>query len=346
VNRLRRHAPYPAIGLLALIALVVPLLLPELSFYMQLVLSAIVVTGLSIFMGYAGQAALGQGAFVAVGALCVAVAGSQWHLPPVVGLVAAPIVSAALAALLGWPLLRLRGHYLAFGTLAVLFLVQLAMQTVPLFGSGLGIGGIPPLFDAPIKLRQLIYVYVAVVILILAVVVSHHVVASRFGRGIRALSGSESAAASAGVPVLGSKIKVFALAASFAALAGALTALWTPFVSQDSFPTTKSFEYVIMAVLGGLGSLWGGVIGAVIVAALLQALNLVASAPGMPAVLGPTLQYAGYGLVLVLVLLFMPDGIAPTIAGAWRRRRGSLAADVAARQAATTPAPRQTQPTR
>ncbi len=327
-TRLRSWSPYPEIVAVAVIALVLPLFLSELTFYMTLLLSAIVVTGLSLFMGYAGQAALGQGAFVAVGALSVGVFTVQWHLPPWLGLLCAPILAGLFAALIGWPLLRLRGHYLAFGTIAVLLLVQALMGVVPLFGRGIGLNGIPPLFDLPIDDAQtrngalkLIYVCLAVIVLMAAILISHRIVASRFGRGIRALSGSESAAASAGVPVLGSKLRVFVLAAVFAGLAGALTAFYFPFVNPESFPAEQSFEYVIMAVVGGLGTLWGGLLGAVVVGVLLKLLNTLASLPDMPAILGPTLQYAGYGAVLVLVLLFMPKGLIPTITGAVQRQR-------------------------
>jgi len=327
-TRIRSWSPYPEIAAVAIVALVIPLLLPELTFYMTLLLAAIVVTSLSLFMGYAGQAALGQGAFVAAGALTVGVFTVQWHLPPWLGLVCAPIVAGLFAALVGWPLLRLRGHYLAFGTIAVLLLVQALMGVVPLFGRGIGLNGIPPLIALPIEDAQtrnatlkLIYVVIAVVVLVVSLLVSHRVVASRFGRGIRALAGSETAAASAGVPVLGSKLRVFVLAAVFAGFAGALTAFYFPFVNPESFPAEQSFEYVIMAVVGGLGTLWGGLLGVVVVGVLLRLLNDLASLPDMPAILGPSLQYAGYGIVLVLVLLFMPKGLIPTITSAVQRRR-------------------------
>lgn len=317
---MRRLAPYIPIAAFAVAALVVPLLMRDLTFVMQTVLSMIVVVGLSLFMGYAGQASLGHAAFVAVGALTVAVLCRQLGLPPVVGLLAAPVIAGIFAVAVGAPLLRLRGHYLAFGTLAVLLLVQLVMSTVPLFGGGVGIMGIPPLLPG----GQLGYVYLAIAVLVGALVVSQHLVDSRFGRGMRALRGSETAAASSGVPVLRSKIQVFALSAVFAGFAGALSAFFIPYVSQDSFPPSKSFEYVIMAVVGGLGSLWGGIVGVLVISVLLQTLNFLSTMPGLPATAGPTLQFAGYAVVLIVVLLFLPNGIVPSIQSAWRRRRARL----------------------
>lgn len=308
------------IGLVALAALVAPLLLSDQTFFVQTALAAIVVTGLSLFMGYAGQASLGQGAFVAVGGLTVAVATVNLGLPPLLALVLAPILSAGTAALVGWPLLRLRGHYLAFGSLAVLLIIQTFMATVPLFGGGVGIFGIPPLsIGGLVVTDQRVYSYVALAGLALAIIVSGNLVRSRFGRGIRALAGSESAAASSGVPVLRSKLTVFAVAGAFAGLAGAIGAFFTPYVSQDTYPPLISFGYVIMAVVGGLGTVWGGVVGTLALSLWLQLLSAVSAAPGVPATAGPILQYAGYGIVLVVFLLFVPRGIVPSVASAFGR---------------------------
>lgn len=235
-------------------------------------------------------------------------------------LVVAPAAAAVFAVVVGFPLLRLRGHYLAFGTLAVLLVVQALMSTIPVLGGGIGIFGVPPLAVGPWEVRgQLPYAYIALGVLILVLVVSRATIESRFGRGIRAFAGSESAAAASGVPVLRSKVSVFALSAAFAGLAGGVTAFFTPYVSQDSFPPLESFTYVIMAVIGGLASRWGGVVGAVAVSLLLQALSALASLPGLPPTAGPVLQYAGYGVTLVTALLLMPRGIVPTLSSAISR---------------------------
>lgn len=308
------------IALAAVAAAVAPLLLTDQTFFVQTTLTAIVVTGLSLFMGYAGQASLGQGAFVAVGGLTVAVATVNLGVPPLVALVLAPVLAAGTAALVGWPLLRLRGHYLAFGSLAVLLIIQTFMATVPLFGGGVGIFGIPPLSVGGLVVTdQRVYSYLALGGLAVVLLLCHNLVRSRFGRGIRALAGSESAAASSGVPVLRSKLTVFAIAGGFAGFAGALAAFFTPYVSQDSYPPLASFGYVVMAVVGGLGSVWGGVVGTVALSLWLQLLGTLSATPGLPATAGPILQYAGYGIVLVVFLLFVPRGIVPTLTDTRRR---------------------------
>jgi branched-chain amino acid transport system permease protein len=304
-------------------ALVAPQLLGDLTFFMHMVLAAMVVTGLSVFMGFAGQASLGQGAFFAVGALTVALLTTRWQLPPVLALLAAPVVAAVFATVVGMPLLRLRGHYLAFGTLALLLMVQTAMKAIGFLGGSFGITGIPAFgVGSFVFTDQRQYAYLALGCLAALLLVTHRVVHSRFGRGVRALAGSETAAASAGVPVMRSKLAVFALAAVFAGLAGGISAFFTPYVSPDSFPALESFTYVIMVVVGGLGSVWGGLLGAVLVSVLLQVLNTISSRPDLPDTTGPILQYAAYGMLLVLAMLFAPRGIGPTAGDRLQRMVG------------------------
>lgn len=298
----------------AVAACVAPLLMADQTFFVHTVLAAVVVTGLSMLMGYAGQASLGQGAFVAVGALTVALGTTHWGLPPLVVLLLAPFAAGLFASVVGIPLLRLQGHYLAFGTLALLLMVQTAMSSIDALGGAYGVSGIPSFgVGGWTVTEQLPYAYLALACLGVVLLVSARVVDSRFGRGMRALSGSETAAESAGVAVGWSKVGVFALSAAFAGLAGAVTAFFTPYVSADSFPPLESFTYVIMAVVGGLGTIWGGVVGAVVVSVLLQVLNNVSSQPGLPPTAAPIIQYAAYGTVLIVALLFMPRGIVPSV---------------------------------
>lgn len=309
------------------VACIIPPFLSDLTFFVQTALAALVVVGLSLFMGYAGQTSLGQGAFVAAGGLTVAVLTVNLSVPPLLALICAPILAGVVAASVGWPLLRLRGHYLAFGTLAVLLIIQTIMATVPLFGGGVGIFGIPPLSLGTFVIQgQLPYAYIALAAVAVALIVSRNLVSSRVGRGIRALAGSESAAAASGVPVARTKVVVFVVAGAFAGFAGGLGAFFTPYVSQDTYPPLISFGYVIMAVVGGFGSLWGGVVGAVVVSIWLQLLGAISATPGLPPVVGPVLQYGGYGAVLIVFLLLLPRGIVPSFsrlyAWAWARLPG------------------------
>lgn len=314
-----------ALVLAVVAAVVAPLLVTDQTFLVTMVLAAIIVTGLSLLMGYAGQASLGQGAFVAVGALTVALLTTKIGVPPLLALLCAPVLSSFFAAIVGIPLMRLRGHYLAFGTLALLLIVTAAMSSLDVLGGPYGISGIPAFGVGSWEIQnQRQYSYLALACLALVLLITRNVIDSRFGRGIRALASTESAAESAGVAVLRSKVAVFSLSAAYAGLAGAVSVFFTPFVNPDSFPPLTSFSYVVMAVIGGLGTLWGGVLGAVVVSVLLQELNTLSSMPSMPPTAAPILQYAAYAIVLVAALLFLPRGLTPALAALPDRLRQQL----------------------
>jgi branched-chain amino acid transport system permease protein len=309
----------------ALVVLTLPLVLPEdqLDVYVLLGLSVLAVTGISLLVGYAGQISLGQGAFYAVGAYTAGLlAVHEW--PTLAGLALAPVVAGLLAAVFGWPLLRLRGHYLAFATLALqLIILGLAAQWA-FAGGAVGLQGIPQFgvgsstLDEAQQYAWLTWAAVCVVLVLTA-----NIVASRPGRALRALASSESVAASTGVPVARYKVVVFAISASFAGLAGGVYAFYLGYIAPGSFPVVLSIEWVVMAVVGGMGTRWGPVVGATLITALVQVLNDLGTRPGMPSYAPTVLSYAVYALFLVLVLLFMPGGLVPWIRGRWERLRGA-----------------------
>jgi branched-chain amino acid transport system permease protein len=137
---------------------------------------------------------------------------------------------------------------------------------------------------------------------------------SRPGRGLRALATSETAASSAGVPVGRYRLAVFSLSAGVAGLAGGIYAFFLGYVAPGSFPVLLSFEYVVMAVVGGLGTVWGPVVGSAVITVLVQVLNNLGTRPGMPSYASSVFSYAVYALLLILVLLFLPRGLLPSIA--------------------------------
>lgn len=314
----------PAGGLLiAAVTLALPAVLDDssLAVYILLGLAAMVTVGVSLLMGYAGQVSLGQGAFYAIGAYTAALLALN-GVPPLVGLIAAPVAAAAFALVIGTPLLRLRGHHLAFATLAMqLILLSLAgqldftggdigLQAIPQFGVGSFEAGSAPA-----------YAYLTWAGLALVMLVTHNVITSRPGRALRALATSETAAASAGIPVGRYKLVVFALSAAFAGLAGGIYCFYTGYVAPGSFPVLISIQYIVMAVVGGLGTVWGAVVGATAITLLVQGLDRIASLPGMPTYAPSVLSYAVYALVLILVVLFLPRGLLPTLTRARLRDR-------------------------
>lgn len=313
------------LGSLALVcAIAMPLVLGHgaTTTLVNLMLAAIVTTGLSVLMGYAGQVSLGQGAFFAIGALGTGIMASG-GITPLLALIAGTAIAGLFAVIVGYPLLRLRGNYLAFGTLALQVIVLTVVANVAFFGGPSGIQGIPNFSIGPLEIvTPAGYAYVAMVIFAIVLFASYRIIHSRFGRGLRALSGSETAAESAGVPVFSYKIQVFAHSAMVAALAGGVYAFFIGYVSASSFSIMMSFQYVVMAVVGGVTSLWGGLIGASLITILLQLLNTFGTLPGMPATAPAILSYAVYAVILIMTLLFLPKGTAPAAAGLIERLAG------------------------
>ncbi|MEU6785574.1 branched-chain amino acid ABC transporter permease [Nonomuraea angiospora] len=309
--------------LVAAVTLALPAVLDDsaLAVYILLGLAAMVTVGVSLLMGYAGQVSLGQGAFYAVGAYTAALL-SLHGVPPLAGLIAAPVVAAASALVIGVPLLRLRGHHLAFATLAMqLILLSLAGQ-LEFTGGDIGLQAIPQFSVGSFEAGGAsAYAYLTWIGLALVMLVTRNVITSRPGRALRALATSETAAASSGIPVGRYKLVVFALSAAFAGLAGGIYCFYTGYVAPGSFPVLISIQYIVMAVVGGLGTIWGAVVGATAITLLVQGLNSLAALPGMPSYAPSVLSYAVYALVLILVVLFLPRGLLPAVSGRLTRDR-------------------------
>jgi branched-chain amino acid transport system permease protein len=313
-----------AILLLLAATLGIAALLDEalLSIYVLLVLTAIVTVGLSLLMGQAGQVSLGQGAFYACGAYAAGILATRGY-PSFLGLLLAPVAAAGLAALVGIPLLVLRGHHLAFATLA-LHLISLSLigQMTTLTGGDIGLQNIPRLSFGPVVLDSVrSYAYVSSVALFLVVLVASNVLASRPGRALRALSSSEVGAASAGVPVGRYKLAVFVLSAAFAGLSGGIYAFHMGYLAPGSFPVLLSIEYVVMAAVGGIGTISGAIVGSVTVLLLVHVLSRFATMNDMPSTAPVILSYAVYAALLITAVLFLPHGLVPSVSSRWKRLR-------------------------
>jgi len=296
-----------------------------LSIYVLFALTAMVTLGVSLLMGQAGQVSLGHGAFYACGAYAAGVLTTH-GFPGVIGLLVAPLAAALLAAVIGLPLLVLRGHHLAFATLATHLIFLSFIGELTIAGGDVGLQGIPRLRVASFELDSARgYAYLSSGALLALVVVARNILASRPGRALRALSSSEVAAAASGVPVGRYKLAIFALSAGFAGLAGGIYAFYMGYLAPGSFPVLLSIEYVVMATVGGLGTISGAVAGSAIVLLLVHALSRLATTSGMPESAPVILSYAVYGVLLVLAVLFLPGGFVGLIATLREARRGTVA---------------------
>ena len=323
-----------------LLSLLLPLALTDypLRLYVAIALDVTVVAGLMLLQGFAGQISLGQAAFFAIGAYTAGILARR-GLTPLAALALAPVATAAVAALVGLPVLRLRGHYLAFATLAFqLIVLSLIGQLQDLTGGDTGLTGIPPLSIAgigfPDRYNIFAFAYLAWALMEAVLLLNRNLVESRPGRGLRALATSEFAAMASGVPVGRYKLQVFSLSAAYAGLAGGVYAFLFTYIAPVSFPILLSIQFLVMAAVGGVSVVWGPVIGTVTVFLLAQVLQSIGSQPGMPLHAPAELNYAVYGLVLILVMIFLPEGVVPAVRSRWLGRRAGPSA-IAAEESPT-----------
>ncbi len=273
-------------------------------------INAIVALGLNLLMGYAGQVSLGQAAFVGIGAYAVAILGSKTSISPWVGMAVGVGLSALVAAIVGIPMLRLRGHYLAMGTLGFGMIAHIIMvQWEGLTAGTTGIGGYTHLslagFEFDSSLRM--YWLVAVVVL-LTLAMASNVIGSRVGRAMRAVHTSELAAGASGVDTSSYRWQVFVLSAALAGLAGGLYAHHAGYVNPDSFGFGYSLELVVMVVIGGMASIWGAIFGA-------GSVTLIGEYLRSRQELSPLM----FGLVLIVVMVYLPSGLWRSSADVLRR---------------------------
>lgn len=306
---------------------------PQLTIYVLICLAIMVTCGLSLLMGYAGQVSFGQGAFYGIGAYTAAMVALGGY-PTVIGLVLSPMLSMAAAVVIGFPLLRLKGFYLGFATLAVHLVLLNAASGVDSLGGDIGLTGIPPLKVAGLTFSSGIeYAYLVSALAILTVFLNRQILSSRFGRAFRAVATSEAAAESCGIAVFNYKTYVFVLSAGYAGLAGGVYAFFFSYVSPSSFTLLLSFQFVVMSVVGGSRSLFGPVLGAVIVTILVQGLNSLGTMSWMPPSAPIILSYGTYSVLVIVIVLFAPSGLAPAI---FEQVRNLLSYERGARRGAAT----------
>ena len=260
----------------------------------------IMATGLNIVKGFAGQVTVGHVALAAVGAFTSAVLSTKFGMPFWVCMPVAVVVTVLTGALVAIPSFRLEGAYLALATLAFAQAVEIFIRVTNYLGSASGIGGIkPPVFFGIVLRDYQSYYYLAMPMTVLAVYASFAILKSATGRAFMAIREDPLTAAASGVHVKRYKLIAFMLSAVYAGLAGSLMAHMLPgYVHPNNFTVIEMVTVLLMVVLGGIGSIWGGVIGAIIV-------SIVADV---------TRDYYFYqlllfGLVIVGTVIFMPKGI-------------------------------------
>ncbi len=294
---------YLGLAGLAVGAAVMPLVVTN-PYYVNvlnvLALNALVVIGLNLLIGYAGQISLGHAAFYGLGAYISGILTGSYGWEPWLTLVFAAVVVALIALVIGIPTLRLHGNYLVMATLGFNLIVNiLTNQMDDLTGGPSGYSGIPSLSIAGVAIDTDLKFYVLVWLLVLVGLwLGRNLVRSRVGRALRALRDSEVAAEAAGVPTRVYKVKVFVLSAVYASVAGSLYAHYYGIITPKTFDIFYSVELVTMCIVGGIGSLWGGLLGAAFLTPLPQALHFFEEYKDL-----------FYGGILMLMLIFLPRGL-------------------------------------
>jgi branched-chain amino acid transport system permease protein len=325
------------LGVLVVALLVAPLFVNQFANFVlsRMAIYTVVALGLNLLTGYSGQMSLGHGAFFAIGAYGTAIVANRLGLPWPLCILVGGLVAGFAGYLLGWPSLRLSGPYLAIATLALAIAVpQALLKFEGLTGGVQGLKLAQPRPPAGLGLAQDQWLaYICLVTAILMVWVTVNLVRGRVERAFIALRDSEIAAQAVGVSLPRFKTLAFAVSAFYTGLAGGLLAYLLGYIAPDAFTLVVSIEFLTMVVIGGLASVAGSVIGAVLIVILplvssnltdylAALLNLV----GLSAVGATTrgLIWAIYGVILILVMVFLPGGLISLydkIAGFWAAKR-------------------------
>jgi len=260
---------------------------------------AVFVIGLNVFMGFANQVSFGQNAFAAIGGYSSAIltANESWPVLPAMGV--GVVLALAAAALIGVPTLRLKGHYLAMGTLAIgLIVYEITVEWQSLTQGYLGISGIPPLGLGPWEVTSDRGTLVTLAVIVLALsFAAFRLQHSRLGRALAAVAGSEDAARALGIGASRIKLLAFLISAALAAISGSLFVHVVGYVSPEVFGLHMVIQTFTMLYVGGIGTTAGPLLGALVITLL-------------PEIFRPFSEYQdlAYGVALIIMLIYAPRG--------------------------------------
>jgi branched-chain amino acid transport system permease protein len=273
---------------------------------------ALAVAGLNLLMGFAGQVSLGHAGFLGIGAYSVAIGPAHFGVPSWLCLFAGAALSAAVAFLVGRPILRLKGHYLAVATLGFGLLVAIVLTNEASLTGGPDGMAVPRLSVFGWSVRgSVVWYWVAGTTFVVGFVLALNVMESPTGRALQAIHDSEIAARVLGIDVARKKLTVFIISAVYASVAGSYLALFNGHVTPDVAGFLRSIELVAMVVLGGMGSILGSLVGAGLLVVLPQTLTIFHE-----------YEQALLGLILIVFMIFLRRGIVPSIAAiiaGWRK---------------------------
>lgn len=308
-------ARYLPVLIIAAVVIVIPFFVQ--SAYMLRVATLVwtaglTVIGLNLLMGHAGQVSLGHAGFGGIGAYAVAILPTHYGVHPLAAFLIGITAAGLLAYVVGRPILRLKGHYLAVATLGMGILIFMVIQNEAWLTGGPDGMQVPrmELFGWRVRGAETWY-WICGAFLVVGALLAVNLIDSPTGRALRAIHDSEVAARVLGVDVPRAKLVVFTISAVYAAIGGALLAFVSAFVTPDIAGFIHSVELVTMVVLGGLGSIVGSVVGAAVLVVLPQVLTVFHD-----------YEHLAIGLIMIAVMIFMRAGVVPTLTGLLTRRGG------------------------
>lgn len=291
---------------LAAVLALLPLVLPNAFYYdvaIRIAINACVVIGLNLLIGYTGQISLGHAGFFGLGAYASAILTSRFGWPPLAALLAGAVATGVLAFGVARPILKLKGHYLAMATLGLGIIISIVIVNESAWTGGpdgMQVGAFG-LFGFELNGERMWYGLMAA-LLLLVTWFALNLIDAPAGRALQAIHGSEIAARVAGVDVTAAKVRVFVLSAVVASMLGSLSAHYVGFLSPGVSGFFHSIELVTMVVVGGMASVFGSILGAVILTMLPQ---LLSTFEGWETVV--------FGAILMLTMIFLPKGLVPTL---------------------------------
>ena len=304
----------PAIAVAAIV-IVLPWFFPS-AFYYRIgalvFIFALAVVGLNLLMGFAGQVSLGHAGFLGIGAYSVAIGPVYFGMPSWLSLFAGAVLSGIVAFLVGRPILRLKGHYLAVATLGFGLLVAIVLNNEAGWTGGPDGMSVPKLvlFGWSVRGSDAWY-WISGTTFVGGFVLALNLMESPTGRALQAIHDSEIAALVLGIDVARKKLTVFIISAVYASVAGSYLAMFNGHVTPEVAGFLRSIELVAMVVLGGMGSIVGSLVGAIVLVVLPQVLTVFHE-----------YEQALLGLIVMVFMIFLRRGIVPSVAAiiaGWRK---------------------------
>jgi branched-chain amino acid transport system permease protein len=279
--------------------------------------------GMGVLMGQAGLFSLAQPTWFGLGAYCAGILAVRGILPPWAGIIAGGVLVALISFIIGIPVLRLRGMYLACVTLGILMIAQIAfVHLIDLTGGSFGLKGIPPLtIGGFVFQNDLHYYFLSWALCIWCLWFFSNIMNSRVGRAIKALRDSEVASKAMGINIPMYRLQIFVLTSVTSALAGGIFCFYLRFIAPTLFSFDLLIELVLMIVIGGIGSLWGLLLGSFVFTWLSEGIHL-SFGKIFPTMTG-SVDSILFAILVIVILIFMPNGLVGWVEQLFRLGRGS-----------------------